>query len=289
MPMVRGHGRRVRRGRLPGSRSGGPPRHAAWNCPPCILARSPWHGPQHVVALALAHRAGWPGPARRPGWARLEARRRPSDSRWSTAARRAAATAPTRGRAARPERPSSRRLGPPAADLPTARPSCARSPSSRPWHRVDALERTEPRGPRRTPRCPGRRYAGDLRGAAGRDPGPGQRPARPPGARPLGRDAAAPGRRARRHGRALRLRRAAHAGHDGGPLRPDLVVRLAGGKNVVVDAKVPFAAYLEARSAEDPAARGAPPCPRPPPAQPCGRPGRQGLLGATSSRPRSSS
>jgi DNA recombination protein RmuC len=34
-------------------------------------------------------------------------------------------------------------------------------------------------------------------------------------------------------------------------LRPDLVVRLAGGKNVVVDAKVPFAGYLEAMEARD--------------------------------------
>ncbi|MEO8107995.1 MAG: DNA recombination protein RmuC [Actinomycetes bacterium] len=33
--------------------------------------------------------------------------------------------------------------------------------------------------------------------------------------------------------------------------RPDLVVHLAGGKNVVVDAKVPFAAYLEANAAAD--------------------------------------
>ena len=33
--------------------------------------------------------------------------------------------------------------------------------------------------------------------------------------------------------------------------RPDLVVHLAGGKNVVVDAKVPFAAYLEASAAAD--------------------------------------
>jgi DNA recombination protein RmuC len=40
-----------------------------------------------------------------------------------------------------------------------------------------------------------------------------------------------------------------------GPLRPDLVVRLAGGKNVAVDAKVPFAGYLEAMEARDPATR----------------------------------
>jgi DNA recombination protein RmuC len=37
---------------------------------------------------------------------------------------------------------------------------------------------------------------------------------------------------------------------DGG-LRPDMVVRLAGGKNVVVDSKVSLAAYLEAAEASD--------------------------------------
>jgi DNA recombination protein RmuC len=36
-----------------------------------------------------------------------------------------------------------------------------------------------------------------------------------------------------------------------GTLRPDLVVRLAGGKSVVVDAKVAFSAYLEAMEAPD--------------------------------------
>lgn len=39
-------------------------------------------------------------------------------------------------------------------------------------------------------------------------------------------------------------------GEDGG-LRPDMVVHLAGGKQVVVDAKVPFAAYLEAVESRD--------------------------------------
>ena len=43
---------------------------------------------------------------------------------------------------------------------------------------------------------------------------------------------------------------------DGG-LRPDMVVRLAGGKNVVVDSKVSLAAYLEAASAADEATREA--------------------------------
>ena len=38
---------------------------------------------------------------------------------------------------------------------------------------------------------------------------------------------------------------------DDGTLRPDLVVRLAGGKQVVVDAKVPFAGFLEAAQATD--------------------------------------
>ena len=37
----------------------------------------------------------------------------------------------------------------------------------------------------------------------------------------------------------------------GGLLRPDMIVRLPGGKNVVVDAKVPIAAYLEAVECDD--------------------------------------
>ena len=44
---------------------------------------------------------------------------------------------------------------------------------------------------------------------------------------------------------------------DDGTLRPDLVVRLAGGKNVVVDAKVPFAGYLDAMDARDEASQRA--------------------------------
>ncbi|HEY4462392.1 MAG TPA: DNA recombination protein RmuC [Streptosporangiaceae bacterium] len=46
------------------------------------------------------------------------------------------------------------------------------------------------------------------------------------------------------------------AGPDG-PLRPDMVVRLAGGKNIVVDSKVSLAAYLEAVEAGDEAVRSA--------------------------------
>ena len=46
-----------------------------------------------------------------------------------------------------------------------------------------------------------------------------------------------------------------HVRTDDGALRPDMVVRLAGGKNVVVDAKVPFNAYLEACESDDPAVR----------------------------------
>jgi DNA recombination protein RmuC len=38
---------------------------------------------------------------------------------------------------------------------------------------------------------------------------------------------------------------------DGGQARPDMVVRLAGGKNVVVDSKVSLAAYLEAAATGD--------------------------------------
>jgi DNA anti-recombination protein RmuC len=42
-----------------------------------------------------------------------------------------------------------------------------------------------------------------------------------------------------------------------GTLRPDMVVRLAGGKNIVVDSKVSLAAYLEAAESEDEAVRAA--------------------------------
>jgi len=42
---------------------------------------------------------------------------------------------------------------------------------------------------------------------------------------------------------------------DEGRLRPDLIVRLPGGKNIVVDAKAPLSAYLEAVEANDDATR----------------------------------
>ena len=42
-----------------------------------------------------------------------------------------------------------------------------------------------------------------------------------------------------------------------GPLRPDMVVRLAGGKNIVVDSKVSLAAYLEAAESQDEDVRAA--------------------------------
>lgn len=44
---------------------------------------------------------------------------------------------------------------------------------------------------------------------------------------------------------------------DGAALRPDMVVRLAGGKNIVVDSKVSLAAYLEAAEATDEAVQAA--------------------------------
>lgn len=43
-----------------------------------------------------------------------------------------------------------------------------------------------------------------------------------------------------------------HLVHDGASLRPDLVVHLAGGCNVVVDSKVPLDAFLDATAADGP-------------------------------------
>jgi len=50
---------------------------------------------------------------------------------------------------------------------------------------------------------------------------------------------------------------ASATGPDGATQRPDLVVRLCGGKNVVVDSKVAFSAYLEAMEARDEATHDA--------------------------------
>ena len=44
---------------------------------------------------------------------------------------------------------------------------------------------------------------------------------------------------------------------EDGTLRPDLVVRLVGGKHIVIDSKVAFAGYLEAMEARDEATRAA--------------------------------
>ena len=63
-------------------------------------------------------------------------------------------------------------------------------------------------------------------------------------------------------------------------VRPDMVVHLAGGKSVVVDAKVPFAAYLEAVESRDtPTARRPAYRARPAAACACRHAGGQGVLG----------
>src|SRR6185503_12248643 len=52
------------------------------------------------------------------------------------------------------------------------------------------------------------------------------------------------------------VEQASGSGEDG-RLRPDLIVKLAGGKHIVVDAKTPLTAYLEAAEAADDATREA--------------------------------
>src|SRR5258706_15039416 len=43
----------------------------------------------------------------------------------------------------------------------------------------------------------------------------------------------------------------------GGEQRPDMIVKLPGGRSLAVDAKVPLSAYLDAEACTDPAAREA--------------------------------
>ncbi len=45
------------------------------------------------------------------------------------------------------------------------------------------------------------------------------------------------------------------ANTEDGRLRPDMIIRLPGNKNIIVDAKAPLAAYLEALEAKDPATK----------------------------------
>ena len=84
-----------------------------------------------------------------------------------------------------------------------------------------------------------------------RDQAAGQRAARTAGPGPLGRAAAGTDRQLAgmvEHCD-FSTQVTAHGRRRG--VRPDMVVRLAGGKQVVVDAKVPFAAYLEAVESRD--------------------------------------
>ena len=50
---------------------------------------------------------------------------------------------------------------------------------------------------------------------------------------------------------------ASAAGVDGSGVRPDMIIRLSGGRQIPVDAKVPFAAWLEALDCTDDRRRGA--------------------------------
>ena len=106
---------------------------------------------------------------------------------------------------------------------------------------------------------------GDAGEAARRDRQPGERAEGAGRARALGRDAAAARRRAGRDARALRLRAADDGRRRGRPPAPGhgrAACRADG--SIVVDAKAPLGAYLEAREApdDDDARREVPPARR---------------------------